>query len=177
MKSVPLSLSLLSAAAVIGLSGCVIAPLPAPQWRAPVAVQVAPPMQEVAPPVVVAEPMLPPPPPQVEIIPVAPVVGYIWVGGFWDFFGGHYIWRAGHYAPPRPGYHWEAHQWEHGPDGRWHLSPGHWAGGEAPHGGSPVHSHPMLPPQAGKPVAPHEVWTGERRPAPREERREPHDER
>lgn len=81
-----------AAAAVLALAGCVVAPLP--PYRGEVVVGVPPP----------AEP--------VEVIPPPPVVGYVWIGGFWNWIGGRHVWTRGHWAPPRPGYRWEPRRWE-----------------------------------------------------------------
>ena len=39
----------------------------------------------------------PPPPARVEVIPVAPYPGAIWVGGYWTHGRRHYFWVPGHY--------------------------------------------------------------------------------
>jgi hypothetical protein len=39
-----------------------------------------------------------PPPPPVEVVPVAPYPGAVWVGGYYvRGGGGHYVWVHGHY--------------------------------------------------------------------------------
>ncbi len=68
-----------------------------------------------------------PPAPYVETVTVAPSPVHVWVGGFWEWGGGRYVWRPGHWAaPPRPGWVWVPHRWEPGPGG-WHMRPGYWA--------------------------------------------------
>ncbi|HZT23913.1 MAG TPA: YXWGXW repeat-containing protein [Verrucomicrobiae bacterium] len=67
----------------------------------------------------------PPPPPPAETVVVAPAPGYVWIDGEW-VWRGHWVWVAGHWAPPPPGYHiWVHGYWYHGPRG-WHHVPGHW---------------------------------------------------
>ncbi|WP_372525576.1 hypothetical protein [Piscinibacter sp.] len=88
------------------LSGCVIAP--------------AQPYYPVDGPVMVA-----PPAPREEYIGVAPVVGQIWLSGYWGWSGGRHVWIGGHWDAPRPGHRWVPHQWVHERDG-WRLHHGHW---------------------------------------------------
>jgi WXXGXW repeat (2 copies) len=66
-----------------------------------------------------------PPAPREEIIGVAPVPGYIWLGGYWSWVGNRHEWVAGHWVAPRPGRVWVPHQWVRQGDG-WYLKPGHW---------------------------------------------------
>lgn|ERR1035438_3613284 len=66
-----------------------------------------------------------PPAPREEIIGVAPVAGYVWLGGYWDWVGNRHEWVAGRWAAPRPGHVWVPHQWVRQGDG-WRLNPGHW---------------------------------------------------
>jgi len=97
-----------AAAAILGcaLTGCVVAPArPYYVGEAPVAFA--------------------PPPPQVEYVGPPPVVGQIWIGGFWDWRAGRHVWIGGHWEAPRPGYRWVPHAWAHEGDG-WHLHRGHW---------------------------------------------------
>lgn len=99
------------AAAVIGgavLTGCVVTPVGPPDAYVGATVAVAP------------------PPPQAEYIGVAPVPGYVWFGGYWNWVGGRHVWVGGHWGPGRPGYHWVAHRWVHA-GGGWRIAPGHWA--------------------------------------------------
>lgn len=69
-----------------------------------------------------------PPAPYVEAIPVAPFVGAVWVGGFWDWSGGRHVWRPGHYEHPRPGFTYRQPGWHVAPGGRWMLHRGGWEG-------------------------------------------------
>lgn len=88
---------------------------------------VAPPVRQVVveqgPPIVAP---IAPPAPYVETVTVAPSPVHVWVGGFWEWGGGRYAWRPGHWAaPPRPGWVWVPQRWEPGPGG-WHMRQGHW---------------------------------------------------
>jgi len=67
-----------------------------------------------------------PPPPYAEYIGPPPVVGQIWINGYWNWVGGRHAWVGGHWeAPPRPGYRWVPHRWQQ--DGRgWRMHQGHW---------------------------------------------------
>ena len=91
------------------LTGCVVAPAPG-YYRAGVVVS-----------------NVEPPPPQYEVVGVAPVPGYIWIGGAWFWEGGRYAWRPGHWEAPRPGYRWVPHTWRREGD-RWHMEGGRWEG-------------------------------------------------
>ncbi len=66
-----------------------------------------------------------PPPPQVEYVGAPPVVGYLWIGGFWSWRAGRHVWIGGHWEAPRPGYHWAPHEWQRQGPG-WYERPGHW---------------------------------------------------
>lgn len=69
-----------------------------------------------------------PPPPRYEYIGVPPVVGHIWIDGYWDWGGSRYQWVPGRWESPRPGYHWSPFRWErHGND--WRRQGGRWEGG------------------------------------------------
>jgi len=96
------------------VSGCVVAPA-----RPPVVLQPAP--AEV----IVTTPMAPPAP-IVEVIPVAPFAGAIWIGGYWNWAGSRHVWVPGRYVAPRPGHRWEPHRWAPAPGGHWHLRGGVW---------------------------------------------------
>ena len=67
-----------------------------------------------------------PPPAYVETMPVAPVVGSIWIGGFWDWDSGRHVWRPGHYERPRHGFTYRQPGWRAGPNGQWMLHRGGW---------------------------------------------------
>ena len=71
-------------------------------------------------PVVVA-----PPPPRVEYVRRPPVVGQIWIGGYWNWTGRHHAWVPGHWEAPRRGHHWAPHRWYR--DGNhWRQEKGRW---------------------------------------------------
>ena len=54
-----------------------------------------------------------PPLPVTEEVTVSPGVGFVWVGGAWDWVG-HWVWENGHWArPPRPGMTWVPHRFEY----------------------------------------------------------------
>jgi len=91
----------------VALSGCIVVPARQPYY--------------VGEPVTVA-----PPPPREEVVGVAPAVGYVWIGGYWGWYGGRHQWVAGHWEAPRPGYRWVPHAWV-AEGGRWRLHEGHWA--------------------------------------------------
>jgi len=83
------------ASVLILASGCVVAVRPAPVVYE----------QPVAPgEVVVTED---PPAPIYETVGVAPGPGYLWIGGYYHWSGGGWVWYRGHYArPPHPGAAW-----------------------------------------------------------------------
>jgi hypothetical protein len=66
-----------------------------------------------------------PPEPRYEEYGAAPSVGYVWIGGYWNWVGGRHEWVGGHWSEPHPGYRWEAHRWEH-VNGGWRLREGRW---------------------------------------------------
>jgi hypothetical protein len=66
-----------------------------------------------------------PPAPLVEVVPVAPFLGAVWVGGFWGWSGSRHVWSPGHYIRAVPGYRWTPHRWETS-NGRWALRGGFW---------------------------------------------------
>lgn len=67
-----------------------------------------------------------PPPPQVEYYGAPPVVGQIWIGGYWGWQANRHVWIGGHWESPRPGYHWVPHAWHRDGPG-WRQRPGYWA--------------------------------------------------
>lgn len=79
---------------------------------------------------------VPPPPPLVEYVGSPPVVGYVWIGGYWNWIGTRYVWVPGRWEAPRPGYVWVPRRWERYDD--------HWR----PHGGrwEPERRSPFSPP-------------------------------
>jgi hypothetical protein len=69
---------------------------------------------------------VPPPPPKVEVVPVAPVVGYMWRPGYWRWAEGRYVWIPGAYVvPPRPSAVWIPGHWTPG-GGGWVWVAGFW---------------------------------------------------
>lgn len=96
------------------LSGCYVVPIGYPRGGgAPQAGEVI----EVAPPA-----------PQYEVVPAAPALGYVWIGGHWTWHLGRHLWIGGRWAVPPGGHHWVPHRWERGPRG-WSSHPGHWQRG------------------------------------------------
>jgi len=66
-----------------------------------------------------------PPPPRVEYIGPPPVVGHVWITGYWNWGGSRYVWVPGRWEAPRHGHHWVPHRWER--DGQyWRQHGGHW---------------------------------------------------
>lgn len=100
----------------LALSGCVVAPY---AQRPLVYTQPAPGETEII--VGVA-----PPAPYVEVVPVAPFQGAVWISGYWGWSQGRHQWIPGRYDRARPGYRWEPHHWVAGPHGNWHLRGGAW---------------------------------------------------
>jgi hypothetical protein len=91
----------------IALGGCVVAAAPPNRYYVGGVVETAPPA------------------PRVEEYGAPPAVGYVWLGGYWNWVGGRHEWVAGHWERPHPGQRWVPHRWVHERDG-WHLSSGHW---------------------------------------------------
>jgi hypothetical protein len=96
-------LAIAGALVCAALSGCVVAPAPA---YGEVVYQAPPPLRY-------------------ELIDVAPVPGYFWIGGGWFWEGGHYGWRPGYWQAPRPGYQWVPHEWVRA-GGGWRSRGGGW---------------------------------------------------
>jgi len=90
----------------LALAGCVVAP--PGRYYAGGAVNVAP------------------PPPRIEYYGPAPYPGYVWIGGYWRWGPGRYVWAPGYWATPHPGLRWVPRHWVRGPRG-WHLAGGRWA--------------------------------------------------
>ena len=60
-----------------------------------------------------------PPPVRYEVVP-APIRGYVWVPGYWDWRSRHQIWVSGRWVREHPGYAYQPNRWfERG--GRGHL--------------------------------------------------------
>ena len=66
-----------------------------------------------------------PPASYVEMIPVLPFLGALWIAGYWGWYGGRHQWVPGRYERPRSGYGWNPHGWVQ-QGGRWHLHGGGW---------------------------------------------------
>lgn len=96
------------------LSACVIAPY----GLRPVAVYA-----DTGEPVATAD--MPPPAPYVEVVPVMPFAGAIWLGGYWGWGGGRHHWVAGRWDRPRAGFAWSPYRWAPN-QGRWQLRGGGW---------------------------------------------------
>ena len=108
-----LGIATASAGVHVGISFGV--PLAVPVVTAPAPVVVVPAPVVVAPaPVVVQPPM---PAPVVEVVPVCPTPGYVWVGGSWGWCNNHWAWTRGRWGAPA---HWgyAYHGGYHG--GHWH---------------------------------------------------------
>lgn len=69
----------------------------------------------------------PPPEPVVEVVPVIPFPGAVWLGGYWGYGGRGWAWNRGYWdRPPRHGAVWAPGYWHHtGPRG-WGWRPGYW---------------------------------------------------
>lgn len=92
-------------AATLLLTGCVVTPEPYSYYDGPVYVD--------------------PPPPRVEYPGYAPVAGYVWIGGYWNWSGHRHEWVPGRWDAPRHGHRWVEPRWER--DGRhWRQRPGRW---------------------------------------------------
>jgi WXXGXW repeat (2 copies) len=123
LSSAPVHTVAAAMLATAALSACVIAP---PQPRPvvyntyPVYTQPAP---APAPDTVIVD--VAPPPMQVEVVPVAPFVGAVWVGGYWGWNAGRHYWTPGHYVRPVPGHRFVPHRWDRA-GGRWAFRGGFW---------------------------------------------------
>ena len=122
-----------SAAAVMGAAalagGCVIAPVPRRGWEP--AYGGGPPPQGAYPQAPVEGPVVevPPPPPQYEVVPAAPVAGWIWIGGYWSWNLGRHVWIGGRWQAPLAGHVWVGPRWQQvGPRG-WRHYGGYWRRG------------------------------------------------
>lgn len=92
-------------AATLLLAGCVVTPEPYSYYDGPVYVD--------------------PPPPRVEYPGYAPVAGYVWIGGYWNWTGHRHEWVPGRWDAPRQGHRWVEPRWER--EGRyWRQRPGRW---------------------------------------------------
>lgn len=70
--------------------------------------------------------MVGPPAPRMEVQPLAPGPGYVWIAGHWAWRGGGHVWLGGHWAlPPGPGYVWAPARWIN-EGGAFRFFEGHW---------------------------------------------------
>jgi hypothetical protein len=66
-----------------------------------------------------------PPPLKDEVKTPCPALGYIWVAGYWDFIGGHNVWRDGRWVQGKIGYEYIRARYEW--DGKaWQFHVPHW---------------------------------------------------
>jgi hypothetical protein len=97
-------------AAILVAAGCSVdVYTPAPQA---VVVDEGPPPQPPPDQVVVEAP----PAPYVEVVPDSPGPDFVWVGGYWGYSGGRYVWIRGRYIHGH-GRHWHPGYWNRGPGG------------------------------------------------------------
>ena len=101
------------ALSALALSACVVAPYPRQGAY----------YADAGGPVVVTD--VAPPAPYVEVVPVMPFAGALWIGGYWGWSGGRHHWVSGRWEHPRAGYGWSPHRWEQR-GGHWQLHPGGW---------------------------------------------------
>jgi hypothetical protein len=60
-----------------------------------------------------------------ETKPAPPAPGHIWVAGYWDYIGGHHVWREGRWVKALAGYEYVRARYEW--DGRsWQFHVPHW---------------------------------------------------
>jgi hypothetical protein len=103
------------APALLSLSACVVAYQPPHQ-----AVM----MEGPSGPVLVDQA---PPAAPVEVVTVAPAPGLVWVGGYWGWYGGRYVWTSGGWhRPPYAGASWSAGYWSRRPAGGHVWVSGRW---------------------------------------------------
>jgi hypothetical protein len=104
--------------ALLSLGACVVAYRP-PYHEAVIVEGGAPPEA-----MIVAEA---PPPVPVEVVTVAPAPGLVWVGGYWGWYGGRYVWvSGGWHRPPRAGAVWVGGSWARRPGGGHVWVSGRW---------------------------------------------------
>jgi hypothetical protein len=68
-----------------------------------------------------------------------PVVGHVWIGGYWNWAGARYAWVPGRWEAPRHGHVWAPQRWERHED-HWRPHGGRWE----PQGSRP-HARPVQP--------------------------------
>jgi hypothetical protein len=64
-----------------------------------------------------------PPAAIVETVPARPGPGYVWVGGYYRWYGGRYVWTHGYWAHHAGA--WCGGHWHHGYHGYYWVD-GHW---------------------------------------------------
>jgi YXWGXW repeat-containing protein len=66
-----------------------------------------------------------PPEPKAEVKTPCPAAGTIWVAGYWDYIGGHHVWRDGRWVQGKAGYEYVRARYEF--DGKaWQFHVPHW---------------------------------------------------
>ena len=70
-----------------------------------------------------------PPEPRVEVMP-EPRRNRTWVAGHWEWQNRRHVWVAGHWVRDRPGHRYNQPAWAER-DGRWYMTRGNWARGDA----------------------------------------------
>ncbi len=67
-----------------------------------------------------------PPPLRYEVRPPVPGPDYAWADGYWNWYGGRYVWVPGAWRrPPFAGAYWEHPHYDHYARG-WQAHEGHW---------------------------------------------------
>lgn len=67
----------------------------------------------------------PPPPAKAEVKAPCPASGHIWIAGYWDWIGGHHVWRDGRWIQGMIGYEYIRARYEW--DGKaWQFHVPHW---------------------------------------------------
>ena len=61
----------------------------------------------------------------IQVIPVAPYAGAVWVDRGWAWRGGRHVWSQGYYTQPRRGLAYYPGEWKNGPRGN-HYVRGRW---------------------------------------------------
>jgi hypothetical protein len=135
MKINTMLIAALSAASVL-LSACVVTP--DPYYDRPVRVA--------------------PPPMRMEYQGYPPAPEYLWVSGYWGWYGSRYEWVPGRWEAPRPGYLWVPHRWERDGD-HWRQSGGRWEQDAHHHHGPERRIETMPPPR----TEPRREWGGDPR--------------
>ena len=66
-----------------------------------------------------------PPDAKPEVKTACPAPGHIWVAGYWDYIGGHHVWRDGRWVQGMAGYEYVRARYEF--DGKaWQFHVPHW---------------------------------------------------